>query len=168
MPHLRKSDVQTRNGHPSVQVKGLMWPHPQRIADRLNVDEATAENASRLAYESACESFWEEWRNVDRYPQPDDRPYFDRPVYVYQDGRQGGWLYVTGLPPIETWDAVVLAKWARFQRDVEADVAYRCSLDNIVETIVANQWTEPGAELYNLIDTPDGPRSLYQHALAHV
>ncbi len=39
--------------------------------------------------------------------------------------KTGGWLYVDGLPDVESWDAIALAKWARFARivaDLVADV----------------------------------------------
>lgn len=38
------------------------------------------------------------------------------PVKVWSEGRQGGWCVVDGLPPIEDWDAIDLARWAKFQR----------------------------------------------------
>lgn len=47
---------------------------------------------------------------------------------VEQDGRSGGWLVVTGLPDLEEWDAVQLAKWRKFERYAKAlagDVMYQ-------------------------------------------
>lgn len=37
-------------------------------------------------------------------------------VSVSQEGRSGGWAVVDGLPEIEDWDAVRLAKWRKFER----------------------------------------------------
>lgn len=39
-----------------------------------------------------------------------------RAEQVELDGRSGGWLVVTGLPDIEEWDAIQLAKWRKFER----------------------------------------------------
>lgn len=46
---------------------------------------------------------------------------------VWQEGRSGGWVVVDGLPDLEDWDAVHLAKWRRFEkwaRAIAADVPY--------------------------------------------
>lgn len=37
-------------------------------------------------------------------------------VQVYAAGRSGGWLVVSGLPDVEAWDAIDLARWRRFER----------------------------------------------------
>ncbi len=67
-----------------------------------------------------------------------------------QDGRSGGWAVVTGLPPLEQWDAVQLAKWRRFEKwaqAIAADVMYL-----VVSSLFLNQWEcredvdDPGAE----------------------
>ena len=41
---------------------------------------------------------------------------------VYAEGRSGGWLVVDGLPSVDTWDAVALGRWRRFERYVRAAV----------------------------------------------
>lgn len=37
-------------------------------------------------------------------------------VTVERDGRSGGWAVVSGLPELEDWDAVALARWRKFER----------------------------------------------------
>lgn len=37
-------------------------------------------------------------------------------ISVEQEGRSGGWAVVRGLPDLEDWDAVLLAKWRKFER----------------------------------------------------
>ena len=44
------------------------------------------------------------------------REEFGPGVTVYQAGRSGGWLEVEGLPSLESWDAVRVAKWGRWER----------------------------------------------------
>jgi hypothetical protein len=61
-------------------------------------------------------------------------------VKVYSKGRSSGWLTVHGLPPVESWDAVDLARWRRFEREVESDVEYRTSAEYTLEAIEANGW----------------------------
>jgi hypothetical protein len=63
---------------------------------------------------------------------------FGRPVKVYSEGRCGGWAIVDGLPDFESWDAVLLARWAKFAR------VARSLADNIPTQMVAlleiNDW----------------------------
>lgn len=47
----------------------------------------------------------------------------DHSPRVEQGGRSGGWLEVSGLPPVDEWDAVALGRWRRFERMVLAEVA---------------------------------------------
>lgn len=39
------------------------------------------------------------------------------------EGRSGGWVIVNGLPDIESWDAVMLAKWRKLDRIADEYVA---------------------------------------------
>lgn len=80
------------------------------------------------AWEWATADGWEyaatDLENVygtDRWP----------PVTIEQQGRSGGWLVVRGLPDVEEWDAVLLAKWARFVKYVRQtvdDIPYLAAL----------------------------------------
>ena len=156
---MKKADIERRYMRnrwvPTVNVKtyrqAYSWPMTSAIAARLGVSDALAEQASQYAYDSAQEAFWENWKDADELAQ-----YFAEPVEVWQDGRSGGWLIVDGLPELDSWNAVRVAKWAKFQRDVHADIAHRCALDTVCEDIVANRWAEEGAQQYNFRDTPSG------------
>lgn len=37
-------------------------------------------------------------------------------VTLEREGRSGGWVVVDGLPELEDWDAVLIARWRRFER----------------------------------------------------
>jgi hypothetical protein len=41
-------------------------------------------------------------------------------VQVYSAGRSGGWLVVSGLPDVESWDAIALGRWVKFEEEVRA------------------------------------------------
>lgn len=60
--------------------------------------------------------FWEtcadEWEQIEQ----DAEGIFGPHVSVEQQGRSGGWAVVHGLPDIEDWDAIRLAKWRKFER----------------------------------------------------
>lgn len=59
------------------------------------------------AFWQACEDNWDQL-------QTDAEEIWGLHVKVYSEGRSGGWAVVQGLPDVETWDAVMVAKWARF------------------------------------------------------
>jgi hypothetical protein len=62
------------------------------------------------AYQSALE---DGWRNL----QDEAHEIFGRAyATVYSAGRSGGWAVVKGLPDVETWDAVMVGRWARFAK----------------------------------------------------
>lgn len=44
-------------------------------------------------------------------------------VKVWPAGRSGGWAVVEGLPDVDDWDAVMLAKWARFEKWAREETA---------------------------------------------
>jgi hypothetical protein len=124
---------------------------------RENISDPFEEEAFRVAYgrmldnddesntmfEWACESGWENldsdanwlfcpWGkdahdNGECYGDgtaPDDSK---RHVTVGAEGRSGGWAVVEGLPEFDSWDAIMLGKWARFAKVARAladDVPY--------------------------------------------
>jgi len=63
---------------------------------------------------------------------------------------------VQGLDPVEQWDAIALAKWAKFEKRIKAELAYRCELETVLEDIRVNKWHRKGAELYNFLNRSDG------------
>lgn len=77
-------------------------------------------------------------------------------VNVHSAGRSGGWCVVSGLPDIESWDAIALGEWRRFDKFVRSiahdDYPYRFIWDlhvNVYEPDVvepARRAAERGAE----------------------
>jgi hypothetical protein len=147
-----KQDVQFhRDGYgPSrpainVKVRNLNWP----IAEELGVSEEIAEQAGELALESAQVNFWNE-------AAPDLASECLGDVQVFSEGRQSGWLVVHGLDDFETWDAVQLAKWRKFEVGIRDLIRDLTDWQTVKENIEANRWAEPGARLYNWYEFEDG------------
>ena len=148
----RKSDVQTHNAggyngprYPAVNVKCYDWPDIDASIERFKCSRETAERAAQWAWESAQEQFWEiETEYATEH--------FGRGVDAYSAGRSGGWLVVMGLPDIEYWDALDLAKWRGFESGVKRSVKAWAELEPILDTIDANRWAEENSERYNFTD----------------
>jgi hypothetical protein len=84
--------------------------------DRADMD------GSDWTWDAAIEQAWEQL-------QEDAREYVwhDRNVKVYSEGRSGGWAIVEGIPDFDSWDAIELGRWHRFERIARAyadDVPY--------------------------------------------
>jgi hypothetical protein len=149
---MRKSQIDTRidrdtHGQelPCINVKvhqyGIYAPE---VAEYFGCSEAVAEKAIEYCYESAQQQFWDEMPELAR-------EIFGR-CEVHSHGRSGGYLCVHGLPPMESWDAIMVGKWCKFANMVTAEVSYLTGRDYTLEQIEANQWAKPGAELYNFLD----------------
>lgn len=125
---MRKSDVTLhsdgyRPSVPAVNVKVYDWNYAVHAAD-VALDTGnpgftwewvehnmTDEQVDRWR-DAATEDAWELLQqDVTEYVWPDRRN-----LTVYSMGRMGGWAWVDGLPDIETWDAIDLARWARFAK----------------------------------------------------
>ncbi len=151
---MKKRDIQTRNGKPAINVKCYFFPTFNQVVEEFNCSGDVAEKALEFAWESAVEGFWQDIKEVAEF-------YFTgRNVEVWQDGRSGGWLYVDGLPDIESWDAIQVSQWSRFVKSVKEDIKYRASWESVKEMIEANEWTKEGSEKYNFVDTPSGVKCL--------
>lgn len=81
------------------------------------VEEHVSEETLDRVFWQCCEwefEYLEGWATgsdcADDALFPDDR------VKLWQEGRSGGWVVVDGLPDIEEWDAVRLARWRKFER----------------------------------------------------
>ena len=61
-----------------------------------------------------------------------------------------------GLTPVEEWNAVMVSRWAKFEKDVLADVEYRISKEVLLEGIEANEWYKDFSEQFNFRDGKDG------------
>lgn len=122
-----------RGGHPAVNIKvpnlfdDVLAIAPEVARSEFSDDEA---DVSRFVawlrslqdsddYETLdAAQYWAfhgDWEMVET----DAQEIFDGyPVECYTEGRSGGWLVVQGLPDIEDWDAILLAKWRKFHRYV--------------------------------------------------
>ncbi len=120
-----KEDVQTHYGsdRPAVNVKVRNWPFWKDVdfdylAREFDAPGFSEEWIEQYLSEDTVESyFWStcefEWEMVEQ----DAQEIFDSyNVTVEADGRSGGWAVVLGLPGIEEWDAVLLAKWRKFEK----------------------------------------------------
>ena len=167
---MKKSDVETRSGPyggdprgPCLNVKCYgNWPR-RELARHFGIDYNAPEldTALEYAWESACEQFWEQAQDVANYAlegaeraeKLNGKP---GRYTVYSAGRSGGWLVVEGLPDLETWDAIMLGRWAKFAKTIAADIAYRLGFDALRDDIEANEWLKPGAEKLNFVERKDG------------
>ena len=140
-------------GYPSVNVKvyHVGCTSEDVIAMFPGCTEEQADKALEFAWLMACESFWEYWGDPEYAYFPGDKP------RVYSTGRSGGWLIVQGLAPVEEWDAIMVRKWAKFQKDVKEDVKYKMSKEALLEDIESNSWWKAGSSQYNFVDGNDGP-----------
>lgn len=146
---MKKSDIETRRGLPALNVKCYDFAHGLDVPKTFGCTEKQAERALEFAWETACEDFW---RDLPEYARDILSPRAD----VFSDGRSGGWLVVKGLPPVESWDAVLCSKWAKFARLARSELRYLASAENVREQIESNEWHKTGAELYNFVDRADG------------
>ena len=147
---MRKSEIETYGGYPSVNVKvyGRFGPSTEALTERFGCSEGAAEKALEFAWDSAVELFWESWTDKDELAH-----YF--PGYrltVYGEGRQGGHLTVRGLPDLESWDAIMVSRWTRFAKDIAADIKYLCDAETVTDNIEANEWWRDGSERFNFLD----------------
>ena len=133
-----KDDVQTHYGsdRPAVNVKVYGSIRDLKVWDAFRRDEGPddgftlewiEENVSDEQVES---TFWHccefEFEYLEGWATGSDEggdPLFpDDSVSLEIDGRSGGWIVVHGLPDIEEWDAVRLARWRKFER-IARDIA---------------------------------------------
>ena len=147
---MRKSDVDFhsdghRKSRPAVNVKvyksikSVDFSQFHADSDDGFTLDWVRENVSdeRLsdAFSWACEREWETL-------QQDAEDIFGPRVKVYSEGRSGGWAVVDGLPDFDSWDAVMVSKWARFARlarSVADDIPYQMVHDLCFNVYVADK-----------------------------
>lgn len=155
---MRKSQIETRRDRdtrhremPCINVKVYRWgADASDVAERFSCSQDTAEKACGYYFDSACSQFWEQAPEWAAELWPGYR------LNVYADGRSGGWLVVDGLPDVESWDAVMVAKWSKLARMCREEIAYQFMREQIFDAIESNQWHKDGAEMYNFLDRKDG------------
>lgn len=75
-------------------------------------DRNVSDNDLEHYFQFACEVAWEDAQMFADECGLDGQ--------VYSAGRSGGWAYVQGLPDFDTWDAIMLGRWARWSKWVRA------------------------------------------------
>ncbi len=133
---------------PSITVKVYRFGHGLDN-EKLKCSESTFENAMQYAFESTQQNFWESVQETAEY-------YLGKGIKVYSAGRSGGHLTVDGLDPVESWNAISLTRWRRFEKAVLDEVKYLSSDEQVQESIECNRWNLDGAELYNFYEKKDG------------
>lgn len=135
----RKADIETHSAHlygeqyPAVNVKVHGYAKSEKEiaafcraelvnsghepAFRVWLDALDA-NDPRVdaAWNSAIEQGWDALSN-------NAHELFGRHATVNSAGRSGGWCIVSGLPSIESWDALMLSKWAKFSKWAKQEAA---------------------------------------------
>jgi hypothetical protein len=154
-----RDDVQThsdgfRESLPAVDVKiyttiddaWKQYEKQDRMSDGFNL-EWVRENISE---EHLDRLFWEacsyEYEYLEGWATGSDSLFPDDNVTLEQQGRSGGWIAVRGLPDVEEWDAVRLARWRRFERiarDIADGIPYQ--MLSLIE-INDYQWAKDEAE----------------------
>lgn len=132
---MRKSEIRTHNSgygrssRPAVNIKVDLWgaftfellegiggkDFARWWIDMEDNDQQANGDMVEEYHAFAAESAFEDAQNDAEY-------HFGSRVKVYQEGRSGGWLVVENLPDLEEWDAIMVGKWATFQKGVEAMV----------------------------------------------
>lgn len=154
MRRYTKADVEFhsdgyREGHPAINVKVYKSITPAVIADVNRdlgyelteewVDEQLDNDDQGTWFWSACEDEWEYAADYVR------EILSDYSLDIYAEGRQGGWMVVTGLPDLEDWDAVLLAKWRKCERvcrEIADGIPYQ-----IVSLLAINVWEPEQADV---------------------
>jgi hypothetical protein len=128
-----RDDVQThsdgfRDSLPAVNVKvhrtiddaWSQYETQERMNDGYTlewIEENITEEQLDWIFQQACESEYEYLEGWATGTDGGEDPLFpDDNVTLEVQGRSGGWIAVRGLPDIEEWDAVRLARWRRFER----------------------------------------------------
>lgn len=142
MTHYTRDDVQTRGYHglPSANVKVYRdirdvfakYAKDEDVDPRFTlewIEENVSDEALDSIFWSACES---EWDYLTSWATSDEDAIFPAARYgrvsITQEGRSGGWAVVDGLPGVEEWDAILLARWRKFERiarEIADDVPYQ-------------------------------------------
>lgn len=135
---MRKNAVQFHRehygpSHPAINIKLYKgFEDGLRAFKQANPDTAPrfteewmranlSEDDLQLWWENACQQGFERAEELAH-------EIFGAQVNVYSEGRSGGWLTVHGLKEVESWNAIDLAKWGKFQKIVKElvnDVPYQ-------------------------------------------
>jgi hypothetical protein len=136
--HYSREDVQThsdgfREGRPAVNVKVYRhysdaWKEFQKQEEpdagfTLEwIEDNVSDEQLDAIFWHCCEFEFEYLEGWATSKEPGDSLFPDDRVKLWQEGRSGGWIVVDGLPDIDEWDAVRLARWRKFER-IARDIA---------------------------------------------
>jgi hypothetical protein len=150
-----RDDVETHSdgyspGRPAVNVKvygSLESAWAEFVKDEQPDEGFTLEWIRENVSEETLDAvFWQtcehEFDYLTAYATTDEDAIFPAAQYgrisVEREGRSGGWAVVDGLPEIEEWDAILLARWRKFER-VAKGIAASVPL-NMLGSIYLNEW----------------------------
>jgi hypothetical protein len=95
------------------------------------IEENVSDDHLEGVFWRVCESGWEQL-------QSDAEDIFGPSAKVYSAGRSGGWAVVEGLPDVDEWDAIFLAKWHKFERWTRDAANY--IMAGVVESVWINEY----------------------------
>jgi hypothetical protein len=155
----RKSNVQFhsdgfREDRPAINVKCYHFANGLNVARVFNCHEDDAARALSYAWDSSIDQFWEQAQTIVQEIF-DHEAVYDQ-VKVFSGGRSGGWLIVEGLPSFDSWDAIQLGKWSRFEKRIRELIGHLSSTEYVKDMIESNRWAEAGSEPYNFVDGKEG------------
>jgi hypothetical protein len=145
-----RDDVETHGQYPAVNVRvyGSIEDAWAEFVKEEQPDEGFTLEWIRenISDERLDAIFWNtcgnEFEYLTSWATSDDDAIFPAAQYgrvtMGQEGRSGGWAVVYGLPDIEEWDAVLLARWRKFER-VAKDIAASVPLQ-MLSSIYINEW----------------------------
>lgn len=88
----------------------ITWSYTDKEFTADWVEENVPDDVVWGFFYDACEDGFEQLQEMADELWPDYSP------KVWPEGRSGGWAVVEGLPDVDSWDAVMLAKWRRFAK----------------------------------------------------
>jgi len=158
-----------RDGKPAINVKchnfGRERDSEGRFgAERLAAETGLSEERAAVLFERAWEwqtsDFWgyiaEE--AAERHLRAAFGQYDTRPFVCYGEGRSGGWLTVefkpvkgmqgpaNALVPVESWNAIQVTAWGRFEAAIRAEIDYLASYATVKEALAEGGELDPEAE----------------------
>ena len=116
------------------------------------VRENVSDERVNDSFSYACERQWEQ-------VEIDAEECFGKGAKVYAEGRSGGWAVVDGLPPFESWDAIMTSRWSQFSKlasGLAADIPYQivddlcynlyipakeAATESYIEEVTNNAWS---------------------------
>lgn len=171
-----KDQIQThydgRERKPAINVKCYNFASERDAEGRYGAERLSAETGLQVARcevlleraeESARMDFWEflapEAANENlakAFNLPE--PFEQREMVVYGEGRSSGWLVVefkprgslhgtpNALPELESWDAIKVSAWGRFEAQIKGEIEYLSSYANVKERLAEMGDLDPDSE----------------------